>query len=266
MVLWYLTSVPVMKIALSTVLCVKVYDTEESKEAVIRYWAVDTSLECFEQDHLVLVSSIWPFVGIVYGGLLFFFVLALGSSQDQLTCTKSWVYQTTGFLYRSYKLGKRSYWEVAIVIRKIAIAFLVFCAQRFDSQLPVVAAGAFITFASQAQIVVKPYRKSFSALNEIEAGSLFVSLLTTLVTVAMRNKTLTSKWTRSMLSAFCGSVNIIALLLFLCVLMGYWVEYLKLRMYDEGALIGPSAGTLRVLTVWIRYQYTRVLRCVFPES
>ena len=266
MALWYITSVSLIKTTLSTVLCVNAYNTlDATKEkdsevidategAMMSYWAVDTSLKCFEDDHLMLVILILSFVGLVYGGLLIAFTIVLGFSEEQLNDTDSWIYQTMGFLYRSYRHGRRRYWEVTIVARKAGIAFLVFCSHRFDSLLPIVGAAVFLTLAMGVQMVVMPYRQSFDELNRIDIVSLFVSLLTTLLAIMLKSESLTLEAGRLAISLLCVLINITTLIVLVSSLFVYFVAYVKLSLRKSGAIVDSNASTLHVLRIWLSSQ------------
>ena len=245
MALWYVTSVPVIKTTLSTVLCVNAYNTlvttgekddeiiDATEGAMMSYWAVDTSLNCFEDDHLMLVILTLSFVGLVYGGLLIAFIVILRSFKEQLNDTDSWIYLTMGFLYRSYGHGRRRYWEVAVVARKAGIAFLVFCSHRFDSLLPIIGAAVFLTLAMGLQMVAMPYRQSFDGLNRIDIFSLFASLLTTLLAAMLKSESLTVDAGRSAISLLCVLLNITTLVVLVSFLLGYVVDYVKLSLRER---------------------------------
>ena len=266
-VLWYITSVPVIKTTLSTVLCVNAHTipkaTTENGDAISDWidtakeseetscWAVDTSLKCFEGDHLTLVILILSFVTLVYGGLLLIFVFLLAYSEEQLNDTDCWIYKTMGFLYRSYRHGGRRYWEVAIVVRKAVIAFLAFCAQRFDSVLPITGAAVFLTLTMGAQIVVMPYRQNFDALNWSDIFSLFISLLTTLFATMLKNQSLTVDGGRLAISVLCVLINITAFTVFVCYLFKYFVDYIKLSLRDSVTVLDSDTRTLHVLKIWL---------------
>ena len=262
--LWYVTAVPVIKTTLSTVLCVNAYNNLDALQKneiidamegeVISYWAVDTSLKCFEEDHLMLVILILSFVGLVYGGLLIAFIVILRSSKEQLSDTDGWIYQTMGFLYRSYGHGRRRYWEVAVVARKAGIAFLVFCSHRFDSLLPIIGAAVFLTLAMAGQMVVMPYRQSFDELNRIDIFSLFTSLLTTLLAAMLKSESLTVDAGRLAISVLCVLINITTLIVIVSFLFGYFVAYVKLSLGESGTILDSNASTLHVLRVWLLSQ------------
>ena len=263
MAIWYITSVPVMKMALSTGLCTDVYDSwSATEEERIMYWAVDTSLECLKGDHLTLAQVMWIFVGVVYGGSLILFVFVIGGPEGRLMDTDSLGYQTMGFLYRGYKLGARRYWEVIVALRKASIALLMFCAQRFDSQLAIVGSTAVITLAIAGLIAAMPYRRKFDELNRIELGSLFVSLLTTLTAVSLKSQSFTDDLGRMIITVMCGVLNVIAFIVFVCFLFVYFIDYLKLELAEEGKPFESDTTSLRVLSVWIRHKRDSIIRCL----
>ena len=191
MVIWYVTLVPVLKTALSVFLCVDVHDSADFAQvnATRIYWAVDTGMECYEGDHAkLLYGVVVAFVCPVYGGLLALFVFFLLSAPQHLAHKSSWAYQTTGFLYRSYRMDRRRYWEVAVVARKAIIAFLVFCAHLFDSGVPITGVAYIIMLAILTHILAMPYREEFEDLNGMELASLFVSLATSLAAVMLKDE------------------------------------------------------------------------------
>ena len=254
MVLWYISSVAVIKTALSMGLCVSVYDIVSPAKHIEKssYWVVDTGLQCFRGDHLTLVVLILTFVVLVYVGLLAFFVWALGSSGESLTDATSWVYETTGFLYRSYRLGRCQYWEVVVLVRKATIAFLVFSAHRFNSHLPIAGLAAFISVALGMQIVVMPYRQRFNDLNATDSASLFVSLLSTLAASALRSEGFEDEaWGRTIITVSCVVLNVVTFAVLSCSLFAHFVDYLRLRLSEEGRAIDLGAGAVHVIRVWL---------------
>ena len=256
MVIWYLTLVPVLKTTLSVFLCVDVHDSLDFTEDVVtQYWAVDTSLKCYEGDHSKLFYAlVLSFVCPLYGGLLFFFVIFLKIPVSQLTHKQGWTFQTTGFLYRSYKLDGRRYWEVAIVARKAAIAFLVFCAHLYDNVLPITGVAHFLTLAILAQILVKPYREDFQILNRFELASLFVSLVTTQAASMLKDENYPENYTREVLTAVCVLLNLITFFAFAFYILKFAAEYLKKHLEAKGQYLASDAGTFRIVAQWIVYE------------
>ena len=103
MALWYVTLVPVLKTSLSIGLCVDVDDSLDAyAENTTQYWAVDTDIHCYEDDHAkLLYFVVLAFVCPVYGALFIVFALFLRAPVEHLRDKDGWVYETTGFLYRS---------------------------------------------------------------------------------------------------------------------------------------------------------------------
>ena len=245
-----------MKAALSAQLCVDVHNPSDPEDGhVTSRWAVDTDLECFTGTYRALVILILSFVAIVYGGLLILLVITLGSSEEQLKNQSSWAYETVGFLYRGYTVGHRRYWEVVVIARKVIVAFLAFCAYRFDSQLPIIGIAIFILLVMGAQICTMPYRKEFHVLNKIELCSSFVSVLTVLIAAMLRNESFPDDGKRLVASSIlCLLLNVITFLVFACILGQYGIDYLDLMLEDEIDDYGPAAGNLQVLKVWLKHE------------
>ena len=272
MVIWYITLVPVLKTALSVFLCVDVHDSMvlEEVDATHKYWAVDTALECYRGDHSILIYAVVVcFVFPVYGGLLILFVAFLRVPVSHLTREQGWGYQTTGFLYRSYGLDRRRYWEVAIVARKAAIAFLVFCAHLFDSTVPITGVAVVITLAVAAQILVLPYRRSFRDLNKIELASLVVSLLTTLAAIMLKDENYPEDYTRELLTVACVLLNFITFSVFVFYILKFTAEYCKQSLREKREYCAPDAGVFSILMQWtvykIKHQFSSS-RVTPPES
>ena len=264
MALWYITLVPVLKTALSIGLCVDVDDSLDDAYAADRttkYWAVDTDIKCYEEDHAkVLYFVVLAFVCPMYGGLLIVFILLLGSRVERLCDKDGWVYETTGFLYRSYSLGRRRYWEVAIVLRKVAIGFMVFCAHLYDSVVPITGVAHVITLAIGAQIVAKPYRKEFEELNRFEVASLIISLVTTLVAIMLKQEDFPEDITRKLSTAGCVLVNLAAFAFFAYHYLKFLAEYLKHKLIEQN---DEQCEAVRgVFTVLVRYSSCKIKHSV----
>ena len=262
MALWYVTLVPVVKTAMSIGLCVDVHDSTNLKEieATHKYWAVDTEIKCYEDDHArLLYFVVLAFVCPAYGGLLIVFSLFLRASAEQLRDKNGWIYETTGFLYRSYSLGRRRYWEVAIVLRKVAIAFMVFCAHLYDSVVPITGVAHVITLAIVAQIVAKPYRKEFEDLDRFDLASMFVSLVTILMAITLKQEDFPDDVTRELSTAACVLLNLATFVVFSYYNLKFLTEYLKHRLSECDENHTSCFGVFGVLRRWIGYQIQHLI-------
>ena len=255
MALWYVTLVPVIKTALSIGLCVDVDDSLNvfADNSTTNYWAVDTSIQCYQGDHAkLLFFLVLAFVCPVYCGLLAVFAIFLRRPAEHLRDKNGWAYETTGFLYRSYRLGRRRYWEIVVVLRKVAIAFMVFCAHLYDSVVPMVGVALVIMFAVVAQIVARPYRKRFEDLDRFDLASLFVSQATTLVAIMLKQQDFSEDVTRRLATAVCVLINLATFAVFVYYNMRFLAEYLKHNMGEENGESESNQGFFAVLVRWIR--------------
>ena len=269
MVIWYVTLVPVLKTALSVFLCVDVHDSVNFAQVNVThaYWAVDTSMKCYEGDHWILLYGVVvAFVCPVYGGLLMLFVVYLKGLPQHLSYKPGWAYQTTGFLYRSYKMDHRRYWEVAIVARKAAIAFLVFCAHLFDSVLPITGVAYIIVLAILAQILAMPYRDDFRDLNAMELASLFVSLTTTLAASMLKDESYPEDFTRELLTVACALLNVVAFCVFVFYILKFAADFLKHKLREQGEHGVSDAHMFRVLAYWIGHKIKHLINKMCPRS
>ena len=260
MVLWYITLVPALRTALSAFLCVEVHDSAVFKDVDVthKYWAVDTALKCHEGDHSTLLYVV-SLVCVVYGILFVFFIICLRISVQHLTHKASWVYQTMGFLYRCYKLDRRRYWEIAVVLEKAIIAFLVFCASLFDSVLPITGIAHFITLAIVMQILAMPYRERFQDLNKTRLASLFVSLATTQSAIMLSNEDYPEDYIRELLTVACLLLNLMTFLVFVFLILKFAAEYLKHILTERDENDAADAGVFSTLVLWIGYEFRHLI-------
>ena len=266
MVIWYITLVPVPKTALSVFLCVNVHDASDYAIVDVThiYWAVDTSMACYEGDHRELFYVVVAFVCPVYGGLLVLFIYFLRSSFQHLIYKRGWAYQTTGFLYRYYRMDLRVYWELVIVARKVTIAFLVFCAHLFDSGVPITGVAYIIMLAILAQILAMPYREDFKDLNGMELASLYVSLSTTLAASMLKDEGYPEDFTRVLLTVACALLNVILFFVFVFYILRFAAEFMKHAMRERDERFASDAGMFRILTHWIGYKVKRLIGKLRP--
>ena len=190
------------------------------------------------------------------------FALFLRTPVEHLREKDGWVYETTGFLYRSYSLGRRRYWEVAIVLRKVAIAFMVFCAHLYDSVVPMVGVALVITLAIVTQIVAKPYRKEFEDLNRFELASLFASLVTTLVAVMFVQDDFPEDITRELSTVACVLVNLTTFAVFTYVNLKFLTEYLKHKLTERNEACEPDWGMFMALVHFIGSEVKHAIKGV----
>ena len=262
MALWYITLVPVLKTTLSIGLCVDVEDSSNAYagDLTTKYWALDTSIQCYQGDHAnLLYFTVGAFVCPMYGGLLIVFALFLRASEKHLCDKDGWIYGTTGFLYRSYSLGRRRYWEVAVVLRKVAVSFLVFCAHLYDSVVPITGVAHVITLAIAAQIVVKPYRKEFKDLNRFEVASLIISQATTHVAIMLRQEDFPKDIVRELFTVACVLLSLITFFVFVFYLLKFAADYLRHGLIERGEDTVSNAGMFGVLRQWIGYEIKRLI-------
>ena len=95
------------------------------------------------------------------------------------------------------------------MLRKVAITFLAFCANRFDSVTPISGIAYVITFAIVAHILAMPYRERFNELNKLEVAVLFVSQMTTQAATMLKDGGFPHNYLRELLTVACVLLNVV---------------------------------------------------------
>lgn len=121
------------------------------------YWGEDTSLECFEGDHLV--TGVFGILGLAFfsfGTVLFNAVLLLKNFH---VIGKEQFIARYGFLYRSYRpLWYTVPWESVISIRKALVSAAVVYAFRLGRNLQAVMALGVLILAQAAHLTCRPFK------------------------------------------------------------------------------------------------------------
>eukprot|EP00033_Pygsuia_biforma_P001395 GCRY01001578.1.p1 GENE.GCRY01001578.1~~GCRY01001578.1.p1 ORF type:complete len:1943 (-),score=491.87 GCRY01001578.1:352-6105(-) len=137
---------------------------------------VDTSIECYTGEYLAQMVFALPIAGLYIVGIPFLFLFTLWRNRQHLA-TNSTFYAKMGFLYARY-IRSKYWWEIGILFRKILVVFCL----RFlntDSSFQVFSALLFQFVFLVLQVMWSPFRVTL--LNQLETGSLCVSLLTLLI-------------------------------------------------------------------------------------
>eukprot|EP00210_Caulerpa_lentillifera_P005475 g5235.t1 len=170
----YISYTGMTEVAIRVFCCVNVFDSATAKNL---YWAIDTSLKCFQGDHvIVLLTSIAILIILTIGfPLLCLFILIRYLKDPQLE--ESCVFETMGFLYRAFD-KKYAFWESTIMLRKAAISGVAVFAYPLGAEIQADLVVLILVACLFSQLVCKPYRQDFHRLNSYEAVSLLLSIAT----------------------------------------------------------------------------------------
>jgi len=178
MALTYIAYLGLTKLCVRVFYCVDIYDSsEDSPDSRTSYWAVDTSIKCYEKDHiglmvisifvLLLVSLSFPLISAIY----------LFQNKVQPGQTDRWTHETMGFLYRAFK-EKYVFWESLVMFRKACLSLTVVFSYSLGGQSQGLLALGVLLLCLYLQQTCFPYREEFHKLNYYESGSLLVSCFT----------------------------------------------------------------------------------------
>ena len=146
-----------------------------------------------------------------------------------------------------------------MVLRKVAIAFMVFCAHLYDSVVPMIGVALVIMLATVAQIVAKPYRKRFEDLDRFDLASLFVSQATTLVAIMLKQQDFSDNSTRRLATAVCVVINLATFAAFVYYNMKFLAEYLMHELREQDEESESDQGVFAVLVLWIRCTFRQTI-------
>ena len=248
----YLTYVSVTKTAVDTLHCIEAHDSVDlSDDHTSRYWALDTSLKCYEGSHAVLVGTIGVPVLIFFS---FALPIALACALSKMRCSHcddglSWFSDASSFLYRAYK---RSFvfWESVIMYRKAILTIIVGFAYPLGPNLQGIIAVCTLAIAIYIQLLCQPYKHNFNSLNSYEAASLVISCLT-FASGLFFNDERTSDGVRLLLTVLISS-GVCSFLSFLIYKLLSWAGvFVKASLVDEGIEEANQWGTYRSMKVYI---------------
>ena len=173
---FYISYISVTKTLVNILNCIEVHDsTDVMSDAVSDYWAVDTSLRCYEGSHATLTGAVgWPLLVMFSMG----FPITMASIivyNVQEDFKAGWIYDVAGFMYRSY--SKRFvFWEAMIMLRKALLAVVVVFAYPLGANLQGIMALGVLIVALVLHLVAVPFK--YPILNILESFSLIVSIFT----------------------------------------------------------------------------------------
>ena len=255
----YLTYVSITKTAVNTLHCIKVYDAVDfDNDRADEYWALDTTLKCYEGSHAVLASTVgWPVLIIFSFGLPALLAYVLIRQRSQEPGQNPWLSDATGFLYRAYK-ERFIFWESIVMFRKAVLTVVVAFSYPLGTNLQGILAVCVLAFAIYVHVTCQPFDEPYGFLNAFETASLVVSQLT-FASGLFFNDHRTSDTVKIFLTlllsvAICGFFLVLSY-----VFIKSAVVYLKAVLEDHGMEGVQDWSTIRVLRTFL---FTRVTQCV----
>ncbi|CAD7697134.1 unnamed protein product [Ostreobium quekettii] len=196
-----------------------------------RFWAEDTSEQCFESHHGLLAFALGvPGLALFSLGAPVVLLTLLLRSRAQGRLTDNQFLNSYGFVYQNYT-ESHVYWEVIILVRKALIGAVVVFGYEAGSNLQGVMALGILIVALVMHTVCLPYK--YDALNLVEGLSLLVSILTFYSGVVFNDEN-TSTAARHLFTGVVLLANLVVVGCFLFMLFRYLDVFVTARLWREG--------------------------------
>jgi len=174
----YISYLGLTRMAVRAFYCVDVYDSVDLfSDSKTKYWAIDTSIECYGKAHFTMFVVSLIVLGFVTIAFPLVFAIVLGIKKQASVKRDSWMFETTGFLFRAFK-ESCLFWESIVMLRKACLSVIVVFSYPLGGLSQGVLALVVLLTCLYAHLIVKPYRDAFHVLNYLESASLLISCLT----------------------------------------------------------------------------------------
>eukprot|EP00210_Caulerpa_lentillifera_P000455 g438.t1 len=176
--LTYVSYVPFTKVVMGAFYCININDSlNPYLSSKNKYWALETSLQCYEGHHsaivslaiivMILVSICFPILSLL---------AALSNVIRDYHGNGSRIYGPLSFLYAAFK-KEFICWESLIMIRKVILILIVVFAYPLGGQVQGLLSIVVLMGSHYLQILYRPFRKELDSLNNYESRSLLISSL-----------------------------------------------------------------------------------------
>ena len=248
-VVCYISYISISKTLVNILNCAEVHDsTTAGIDQTTDYWVLDTAVICNEGSHAILAGLLaWPFLFIFTLGfpLAIAYLVIVEVAEDY---KDGWIYDVTGFVYRSYS-KEYIFWESMIMFRKAILAVVVVFSYKLGANIQAVLASFVLIVALYFQMKCRPYRKEFDCLNDTESLSILLSSLTFVCSIFFADDRVSYEL-RTLMSVFLCSANVLFFFYLLTLFAGFAADYLKTVLGRKGIQHSPTDGTFRILGVY----------------
>lgn len=174
----YIIYFDLTQVAVNTFNCVVVDDSADPfSNSTTRYWIGDTSIECYNNAHSMLIGVAVVILAFVSFAFPLFCSFALVRQRDEVMQSNSWAHETLGLLCGPFK-ARFVYWECVTMIKKALLSIVLVFSYSLGNQ----AQGLLLTLVLMVffciHSVCYPFEERFNELNYYEIGSLLTSCAT----------------------------------------------------------------------------------------
>ena len=265
LVVFYISYISLSKTLVNILNCIEVHDsTLVEFDTVTDYWAMDTGIVCYEGSHALLVGLLgWPFLIFFTFGfpLAVAYLIVKNISED---FKEGWIYETSGFLYRSYR-KRYVFWESVIMLRKAVLAVVVVFSYPLGANLQQVLSVLVLVLALYSQMICRPYRPEFDRLNEMESVSILISLLTFVSSIFYDDERVSysARVLVTIVIAFCNIALFMSLLIVFFIFLS---KYLKTVLSTEGVFPDPETKPCSVFWFYFLHRVVRPIKAAIFGS
>ncbi len=247
---FYISYVSLTKTLVKIVTCIKVHNSVIiGVDSTADYWATDTSIHCYQQSHAVLAFVLgWPFLFLFTLGFpLVIAYLVMKNVQEDYK--QGWIYEVSGFMYRSYQ-KRFVFWESVILLKKAILTVVVVLSYPLGTNLQHILAVFVLSAALYFQMLCRPYREEFDDLNALENLSVLVSLLT-FVSSMFFGDDVVSDAIRIVVTLGIIVGNLALFFVFLHFIVAFSTKYLKAVLDSENVPYDADRGTWHIVKIYV---------------
>ena len=238
--------------SLTVFLCIGVPDNDFTNIDSMRYvWAQDTSLECKEGRHGVLIAVAALFIGIVSFGFPIVCSFVHYAYKKRNLDFSGNLYDIMGFMFRAYDCTY-PYWESLIMLRKACLSLVAVFSYRLGGTTQGLLASAMLITCLFLHTMCRPFRDEFRDLNKYESYSLIVSCMTYLLAgffvdnrASEGVKVLLSAYLMAMISGF------ILLMIYVFIKSTFWFMEADLHTAN---IESSDASLVGLVLSWLAYR------------
>lgn len=246
----YISYVGLTRLAVRIFYCVSIYDSDDpSSNSQTTRWAIDTSIQCYSQDHstligigvvvLLLVSLAFPLVSA--------FIIVKNKSQSDNQ--QGSMFETMGFLYRAFK-DEFMFWESVTMLRKGCLSVIVVFSYTYGSLAQGLLAQIVLVLSLCLHLYYFPFRRELNRLNSYEFGSLLVSCFTFLLGQFFNDER-SREFTKDLVAFIIVSMNVLFFLFLVLALVLSGIDHIRMVLSIEGFPVDENSPAWVVIKLFL---------------
>jgi len=174
----YATYFDLTQVAMRTFNCIVVHThVDPFSNATTRYWLGDTSIECFKHTHIVLIYIALAVLSLITVCFPITCFHTLNKHRSEVSNTRSWTYDTLGFLGAPFK-EHFIYWECVTMIKKAMLSIVLVFSHSLGIRVQGLIVLLVLILFLYIHLICFPYDEAYHTLNYYESGSLLTSCVT----------------------------------------------------------------------------------------